>query len=245
MWLVVSWLVVAAGVFVALFFVTAPYGRHVRGGWGPMLPNRLGWLLMEAPASLVFALGFVLGAPCTDPVAWVFLGMWELHYVYRAFVYPFTLRDGGKRMPLSVVAMAVVFNGVNASLNSLWLFDLSGGYGVSWLADPRFLLGLALFLAGMTVNRRADACLRALRASGDGYLIPQGGLFRWVSSPNYLGEIVEWAGWALATWSLPGLAFACWTAANLVPRARANHRWYRERFPDYPPRRTALIPGIW
>jgi 3-oxo-5-alpha-steroid 4-dehydrogenase 1 len=32
--------------------------------------------------------------------------------------------------------------------------------------------------------------------------------------------------------------------ANLVPRARAHHRWYRERFPDYPARRKALVPGL-
>ena len=57
-------------------------------------------------------------------------------------------------------------------------------------------------------------------------------------------EIVEWLGWALLTWSPAGLAFAAWTMANLVPRARAHHRWYRERFPDYPARRKALVPGL-
>lgn len=245
LWSVIVWLAVAAGVFVLLFFVTAPYGRYARGGWGPTLPNRLGWLLMEAPAALVFAAGFVSAAPWAEPTAWVFLGMWELHYVYRAFIYPFTLRDDGKRMPVTVAAMAVVFNSVNASLNAWWLFDLSGGYPLSWLADPRFVIGLALFLAGMIVTRQADATLRGLRAGGDGYRTPQGGLYRWVSCPNYLGEIVEWSGWALATWSLPGLAFAVWTAANLVPRARANHEWCRAHLPDYPADRRALLPGIW
>jgi len=57
--------------------------------------------------------------------------------------------------------------------------------------------------------------------------------------------MVIWAGWALATWSLPGMLFAFWTVANLAPRARANHRWYQEHFPDYPPGRKALLPGIW
>ncbi|MQY67097.1 MAG: hypothetical protein GH159_02080 [Dehalococcoidia bacterium] len=51
--------------------------------------------------------------------------------------------------------------------------------------------------------------------------------------------------WSTSTWSLPGLAFAVWTAANLVPRAHSHHAWYRQRFPDYPPRRRALLPGIW
>ena len=30
------------------------------------------------------------------------------------------------------------------------------------------------------------------------------GFFSRTRNPNYLGEIIEWVGWALATWSLPG-----------------------------------------
>jgi len=93
--------------------------------------------------------------------------------------------------------------------------------------------------------KHADAILVRLREPGGSrYRVPEGGLYRWVSCPNYLGEIVEWLGWAVATWSLPGLAFAVFTMANLVPRAMANHRWYRQEFPDYPETRRALIPGV-
>lgn len=35
-----------------------------------------------------------------------------------------------------------------------------------------------------------------------------------------------------------------WTAVNLVPRALAHHRWYREHFEDYPRQRKALIPFV-
>jgi len=76
------------------------------------------------------------------------------------------------------------------------------------------------------------------------YKIPNGGLFRWISCPNYLGEIIEWVGWALATWSLPGMSFALWTAANLIPRAISHHKWYKTKFKDYPHRRKAIIPGV-
>jgi len=88
--------------------------------------------------------------------------------------------------------------------------------------------------------------LRGLRQPGEsGYKISNDRLFRWVSSPNYLGEITIWVGWAIATWSWPGLTFAFWTIANLLPRARANHAWYKATFPDYPPERKALVPGLW
>ena len=71
------------------------------------------------------------------------------------------------------------------------------------------------------------------------------GFFARTRNPNYLGEILEWTGWAVATWSLPGLMFALYTAANLVPRARANHKWYRETFRDYPPERKAVLPLLY
>jgi len=142
--------------------------------------------------------------------------------------------------------MAITFNLMNAFLNGRYVFTLSTQYTTHWLVDPRFICGIALFVIGYLINRSSDSILRNLRAPGEtGYKIPQTGLYRWISSPNYFGEIIVWSGWALATWSLPGLAFAVWTFANLAPRARSNHKWYRETFPDYPESRKALLPGLW
>ena len=98
----------------------------------------------------------------------------------------------------------------------------------AWLGDLRFAVGLVIFIAGFVINRSADGTLRHLRQPGETcYRVLQGGLYRWVSCPNYFGEIAVWCGWALATWSLPGLAFALFTAADLAPPARARHRAYR------------------
>lgn len=235
--------VLAVLTAAGLKFIVAPYGRHVRGGWGPTVPSRAGWMIMECPASLLFLAFYFTGDHRAELVPLVFLGMWQLHYAQRAFVYPFLLR-GGHRMPLAIVAMAIAFNTLNAYVNALWISQV-GDYATAWLRDPRFIAGAVLFLGGMALNIQSDRTLRNLRGPGEtGYKIPRGGAYNWVSSPNYLGEIVEWLGWALATWSLAGLAFAVYTAANLVPRALANHRWYRERFPDYPPQRRAVIPYV-
>ncbi|HTO73850.1 MAG TPA: DUF1295 domain-containing protein, partial [Gemmatimonadales bacterium] len=73
---------------------------------------------------------------------------------------------------------------------------------------------------------------------------PDGGVFRWVSCANYFGEIVEWTGFALAAMTPAAWAFAAFTAANLVPRGWAHHRWYRRTFPDYPPERRAVLPYL-
>lgn len=246
LFMVLAGLVVATAVFAALFFVKAPYGRHIRRGWGPVISNQFAWSIMETPAVVVFALCFAVGsAPKNLPIL-LFFALWELHYVHRAYIYPMTIRDGRKKMPIVVMMMGFGFNLGNAYANGRYLFTFSGGYPQSWLHDPRFLAGVILFIVGFIVNRWADLALRALRKPGEtGYRIPYGGLFRWVSCPNYLGEIVEWSGWALATWSLPGLAFTIWTFANLAPRARSHHAWYYANFPEYPKDRVALVPRIW
>lgn len=243
--LLVGWFIVGVVVFGLLFFIAAPYGRHIRRGWGITIDNKLGWVLMEAPAPIVFAVFAFLG-DSVNAVSLAFLVLWEAHYLHRAFIYPFGLRGPAKRMPLVIMSFGFIFNVMNGYLNGRYIFHFSGGYDSSWLVDPRFILGTALFIIGYIINRRADYVLRELRDPGEpGYKISHDRLYRWVSSPNYLGEIIIWTGWALATLSLPGLAFAFWTAANLVPRARAHHAWYHATFPDYPPERKALLPGIW
>ena len=244
--LLVGWFVLAVAIFVALFYVVAPYGRHLRSSWGPKVGDRLGWIVMETPASLVFIIFFVVGTNSITVTALAFLVLWEAHYIHRAFIYPFSRRTGVSNMSLVVVVLGILFNAANAYLNGRYIFTFSGGYTNEWLVSPQFIVGLLLFLTGFIINRRADHILRNLRKQDEsGYRIPYGGLYRWISCPNYFGEIITWVGWAVATWSLPGLAFAVWTIANLAPRARAHHIWYREHFSDYPTERKALMPGVW
>jgi Predicted membrane protein len=240
-------LVMAAIVFPILFFIAAPYGRYSRRGWGPQLPNWLGWLSMESISAIVMLAMFLMGDAPRTITRLIFLMMWEAHYVHRAFIYPFWLRDKWKPMPALVTLMGAVFNLCNAYLNGRYLFDFSNSrYTVAWLTMPRFVVGALLFLTGFVINRHADNVLHGLRAEGElDYKIPRRGLYRYISCPNYFGEILEWSGWAIATWSLTGLAFAIWTFANLAPRARAHHKWYHQNFKEYPPERKALLPGLW
>lgn len=229
-----AWLQIATAVVVAVALtrIVAPYGRHARPGWGPELPSTLGWVVMEAPSPLLF-----LAATAATGGSPIYLGLWLLHYGYRAFVYPFL--SPGRPMPVSIAMSGALFNVVNGTINGS-----VPAPEPSHLASPTFLLGLVVFLAGFGMHVDADRRLRLLRREVEGYGIPRGGGFRWVSCPNYLGEIVQWWGWALLTGALPGLAFAVFTTANLAPRAVAHHAWYRRTFPDYPPERTALVPLV-
>lgn len=49
-------------------------------------------------------------------------------------------------------------------------------------------------------------------------------MFEFVSGANFLGEITEWAGFALAGHSIHSLAFATFTLVVLTSRAVAHHK---------------------
>jgi 3-oxo-5-alpha-steroid 4-dehydrogenase 1 len=244
-WLVIGWMALAAITFLALFFVNAPYGRFTREGWGPRMGARWGWVMMESPSLIAFVVIFALSDRRSSPVGLVFLALWAAHYLHRALIYPFRLHSSRPSITVSVIAMGACFNIGNAYLNARFLYALGPERDPSWLLDPRFVVGVVLFLLGFILNRHSDRVLIGLRRTGEtGYKIPQGGGYEFVSCPNYLGEMVEWGGWALACWAPGALAFFVWTVANLAPRAISTHRWYRQEFPEYPAERKALLPYI-
>jgi len=234
----------AALTLMLLLWVTAPYGRHIRSGWGPTVPARVGWIIMESPATVLFAAVFFAGDRALATTPLVLLALWQLHYINRTLVYPLRMRETGKRIPLSIVGMAIVFNCLNAYINARWISHF-GDYSAAWLSGPAFVWGTLCFFVGWIINQHADSTLFRLRQPHEtDYKIPDGGLYRWISCPNYLGEMLEWIGWAIATWSLAGAAFAVFTVANLLPRALANHRWYQQEFADYPSSRRAVLPYL-
>ena len=229
---------------VVLTSISAPYGRFSRGGWGPSIPSRLAWVVMESPAVVGFTWVFFQGQYALEAVPLFMFGLWQLHYFHRTCIFPFRVRESGKTMPLVIMCIGFVFQGVNSWLNASWISQL-GSYSRDWFADPRFVIGVLLFFTGWVINIWADTILIHLRKPGDkGYQIPEGMLYRFVSCPNYLGELIEWSAWALLTWSGAGLAFMVYTAANLIPRAITNHHWYQEKFPEYPSSRRAVIPFV-
>lgn len=244
-WSIVGWMGVAVVTFIILQFTAAPYGRHVRPGWGPTLPNRLGWLFMELPGLILVPTLFFLGSGPKTTVHYILVGCYVAHYVHRSLIFPWRTKTTGKRMPIAIMGSAIFFNLMNGSVLGGWLGNYAE-YAENWMTSPQFLGGAALFLIGAAINLDADTRLLNLRKPGEtGYKIPQGGLFRFISCPNLFGEVVEWVGFALMGWNIATLSFAVWTAANLLPRAIDHHRWYLKQFPDYPRERRAVIPGLW
>lgn len=222
----------AVVVFVALHFVEAGYGMMYTRRWGPAVNNRTGWVLMEAPVFVAMGLLWWFSDRRGELAPLVMFLLFELHYFQRSFVFPLLIRTRG-RMPLSIISMGVTFNVLNALMQGGWIFYLSpaGRYPDTWLCSWQFILGTAVFLAGMAINIHSDSIIRNLRKPGDTrHYIPRGGMFRYVSSANYFGEFVEWTGFAILTWSWAGAVFALWTFANLAPRAGKIHARYTREF---------------
>ena len=243
--IVAAWTGIAVIMIPILLQITPPYGRHTRSGWGPMIPNRIGWIVMELPALLVILVFVSNGPELQWPYDYFFVFLWSFHYINRSLIYPFRIKTHGKKMPVSVVVMAIAFNTINGFLNGYYFGHVPHEYTSDWHLEPRFIVGIALFVAGIFINLRSDNLLISLRNRYPGtYQIPRGFLFRYVSCPNFLGEIMEWLGFALMVWSLPALSFFVWTAANLIPRALDHHKWYLRTFSDYPHGRKALVPFL-
>ena len=225
---------VAVIVFVCLYFVDAGYGRFYDKKWGPSVNNRLGWVLMEAPVFFAMLALWLFSDRRGDIARLAFLLLFELHYFQRSFVFPMLIR-GENRMPLSIILMGVLFNTLNALMQGGWIFYVSPAemYPPEWLHSFQFFAGTLIFFAGMFINVQSDSIIRHLRQPGDrAHYLPTAGMFRYVSSANYFGEVLEWTGFAILTWSWAGAVFALWTFANLAPRAARIHRRYEEEFPE-------------
>lgn len=209
-----------------------------------MIPNKIAWIVMESPSLLLFVYFFVTGTAEKNIVSWIIFSLYALHYLNRTFIWPFKIKSKNKQMPLLIFSSAFCFNVVNGFINGYFLGNFAI-YTTDWLVSLPFVVGFVIFSTGFLINVNSDNRLIALRKVGEkGYKIPKGGFFEFVSCPNIMGEIIEWIGWAILTWSLPTLSFSIWSVANLLPRALDHHRWYKTNFEDYPENRKAIFPFI-
>ena len=235
-------------VFIALYFVKAGYGIFRTKQWGVSINNKVAWVLMEAPVFFVMLYMWASnGLSTTLPAFFAFL-LFELHYFQRSFVFPLMMK-GNSRMPIAIMTMGIVFNVINGFLigTSLFVFPPSlFNEGAAYLTHPTAIAGIAIFFSGMGINLHSDHVIRHLRKPGDNrHYLPQKGFYRYVTSANYFGELVEWTGFALLCSTPAAWLFVVWTAANLVPRAAAIHKRYRDEFGDAVGSRKRILPFVY
>jgi len=242
----------ATVVFFGAFFFSAGYGKFSDPRFGIELDPRLGWFLMELPATLSFSYFY-----WTSPKAWeaqrVFCAFLFLrHYMNRGWFFPLSIRVApGKKasFSMSVVAFGVLFTTLHGYLNAKWFAEFAPNLSdLSWFSSPWFLIGYPMYEISFWLTIHSEYIQRNLRdlnnKNDTGYKIPYGGLFDYVTNATYFGELMGWLGWMLWTRS-PGGAFVfAVSCANLIPRAFKQHQWYLKKFDNYPKNRKVLIPMI-
>ena len=243
-------------VFVSLYFVDAGYGKMISSKWGPAINNKIGWMIMECPVFFVLLYYWAKSPVRFDVQYLLFFLFFEFHYLHRTFIAPFLMR-GNSKMPWATIIFSIIFNLINGYMQGKWLFELAPQdpqyqmlYSNAWLSDPRFIIGTVIFFVGMAINWHSDYTIRHLRKPGDSkHYLPKGGLYNYVTSANYFGEIIEWMGWAILTWSLAGFVFFWFTMSNLVPRAHRIYDKYKidfaTEFAARKPKLKRIVPFIY
>lgn len=236
--LTVLWIIIGLIIFPINLIYKAPYGRHTSKKWGISIDNKLGWIIMELPALLVCPAIYFYFKIDFD-ISIMFICLWIIHYFNRTIIFPFRIKTKGKKMPLAIVLSAFFFNIVNGLINGYFLSN------INLYSESIFLItGFLLFVLGLYINISSDNKLINLRKIKKGYFVPKGGLFKYISCPNFFGEILEWFGFALMTFNIGSLSFFIWTCCNLIPRALAHHTWYKNKFNEYPKERKAILPFL-
>ena len=232
-------------VFIALFFFKAGYGYLSTANWGPKINNKAGWVIMESPAFiflLLYVIDYLVSGRDTGNEKTVLLIMaafFLVHYFQRAFI-----ALHGALIDLSIAHGAGHFL-LGEGIDQVQFLPA----GDLWeIVSPQFIIGGLVFLTGMLINLDSDHVIRHLRKPGDTkHYIPKKGLYKYVTSANYFGELTEWVGYAILTWSPAGLLFAVWTFANLAPRSKSLTEKYEQEFGDEyrELKKKNLIPFIW
>ncbi|KAF8074043.1 3-oxo-5-alpha-steroid 4-dehydrogenase-domain-containing protein [Lyophyllum atratum] len=211
--------------FFTTFFIDAPFGRFTPSGDSIFLVDGIkSWIIMELVSPLVFLYTFLTSPvwpalsptrpPTLTPPQILLGALYLIHYANRALISPLRTPSRSKSH-ITVPLFAVAFNLVNGALMGAGISapTAQAFLGPSLLSRPTFVLGVVLWAVGFAGNiyhdeilldiRRKAQTKKDLAGGGEHYAIPRGGLFEYVSFPNYLCEWIEWTGYALAAAPLP------------------------------------------
>lgn len=265
------WMLTVLCIFPFLFYVSLPYGKLSTSlSKAMMLPGNQSLFLQEIVSPIMLVYSFFYGGDWFDfgkkkpgflkrmwrkYLPWPFnrspkpnmrmstkfaVGLFVAHYFNRAVIYPASRNISPTTY--SVVICAVLFNLVNATLVGCELAR-NGARNLETLDGQLWMI---VAFIGWFINVDSDNRLSKLRELHKGYVIPNEGLFKYSTCPNYLGEMIQWFAFSFATRSRALFAFALWTVANLAPRSKAYWKWYIEKFGDkFPKKRKKLVPFVW
>eukprot|EP00301_Raphidiophrys_heterophryoidea_P004376 c11907_g1_i1.p1 GENE.c11907_g1_i1~~c11907_g1_i1.p1 ORF type:complete len:269 (-),score=39.34 c11907_g1_i1:448-1254(-) len=238
------------------YFVIPAYGRFASKSMGVSFDGRVGWWLMELPATLSFVyFFFVVGGPqSSNFVPRLCATLWCVHYFNRGWMFPLLTRvakgQANKTFSISVIGVGVIFTTLHGYINARWFAEHGTHLTSDWLRHPQFILGFIIYETGFILTLHSEHVIRNLRdsssTSGPRYKIPRGGLYQFVTNGSYFAELVAWFGFAVFTNGPGGVIIFVISCINLIPRAFETHKWYLAKFPEEYLRlkRKILIPGM-
>ena len=240
--ILIPWTILGFFTFIVLLKVSAPYGKFTSESWGPSMSFKWGWMIQEIVSPIVFSISFLCAGADDRGITWIFFIIWNVHYLNRSILFPLRQKQTA-RCPVTIVLSAIFFNIINGFTNGYFLGYLAQ-YDFNYIYSAKFIIGFIVLILGVIINIKSDNILIGIKKKYSDYQIPNGFMYKYISCPNYFGEIIEWFGFAIMVWNLPAFIFVLWTIFNLLPRAIAHHKWYKNQFENYPSNRKAIIPFI-
>ncbi|XP_047346667.1 polyprenol reductase-like [Vespa velutina] len=107
-----------------------------------------------------------------------------------------------------------------------------------------------IFLLSSLVQLQTNFILASLRKSNNkvvfnGYKVPHGGLFKYLSAPLEFTEILIYLMLSVILWQSNTFHYiTLWVVLNQIDFAVMTHKWYKKTFPNYPKERKILIPYL-
>lgn len=211
--------------------------KYSKFGTEKGVPSRVGMVILYFLPGLLAILIAVPYLGKATLVQWMVLGVVLLHFGKRTLEALFLHKYSGKIQPLTfgiIVFAYALMASMISGLNAEAIVKLDG----------LFYLGLGCVIVGEIGNLYHHKLLADLRGNEGGYHIPKGGWFEQTTCPHYFFELLVWLGITLVSRHLfTGLIFIA-MLGYLTARSIKTRQWYRNRFRDYPEKRTYMIPYI-
>ena len=242
-----GFLILDIPIFLSLLFIKAYYGKFFNSNTEetnciqkllrkifPVIPSRISWIIQECPCVFVTLFYLVYNFGNYNYKNILVILPFLIHYIHRTFIFPFVIHSS-KNNPLEITLMAFTFCFFNAIMINRSVLNFCAYETNFWLY---YIYGLITFCCGMYINIYSDYSMIRQRnanneqTSGSKYIIPRGFMYELISCPNYFGELTEWLGFTVLSYSFSGLVFFVSTFANLFPRAIQYHQWYQNKFKD-------------
>jgi hypothetical protein len=216
-----------------------PYGKFRTSGG---INSHVGLALACATPAFVYVALWIEGRGTLEtPYHLIVFAAFLFHFARRIFEI-FYVNSYARPTPLiALLSIAMLYSGAAA---------VCGFFQVRTVAQPSTLLmvlGGLTFAFGELLNGYHHWLLGRIRAPGaKTYSLPRSGLFRWVASPHYLGEIFSFLGYAMLSDLLPVWGTALVVTAYLSARADSTLEWYRRQMPlQVPSGWRRLVPFVY